>query len=256
MTQEELAQTLETLQCRIDELERGTLGSRLRATARHPALRWSVLTALLLALSWSGAVIAADGSCPNGLPFCFIPGVPAKASEVNHNFAQIKEWTEQKVGEVGSADVDVTGTLTAKSSIVVPSAADITLDSDDVVGGGIIISRSSSSPYKMRLDNNEIEVESDKLYLNINKGNPVRIGGNLQVDNGLPITFHDAVVHNQSNGGTPEETVLGSTDRRICFLAGMRVHDDMRNESEASCYVKYSGSNWVLETDVDRKSVV
>ena len=41
-----------------------------------------------------GSALAANGNCPNGLPFCFSANQPAIAAEVNQNFAQLKEWLE------------------------------------------------------------------------------------------------------------------------------------------------------------------
>jgi hypothetical protein len=61
-------------------------------------------------------VLAADGACPNQLPFCFAAGAPARASEINHNFAQLLEWLESKVGAVDSGDVSVAGNVQLKDA--------------------------------------------------------------------------------------------------------------------------------------------
>ncbi len=69
----------------------------------------------LVALAGATA-LAANGSCPNGLPFCFTADTPANAGEVNHNFAQLKEWLETKVGAVGTPAISVSGlTVTGTS---------------------------------------------------------------------------------------------------------------------------------------------
>lgn len=54
------------------------------------------------ALGWVGSSFAANGLCPNGYPVCFTADSPAIASDVNQNFAQVKEWLEAKVGTVGT----------------------------------------------------------------------------------------------------------------------------------------------------------
>ncbi|MBW2531935.1 MAG: hypothetical protein JRI55_10655 [Deltaproteobacteria bacterium] len=71
------------------------------------------LSLLAVALVATAAVAAPSVSlnCPGGELFCFSPMTPAKASQINHNFARITAWLEQKVGTVGSSDVTVEGRL-------------------------------------------------------------------------------------------------------------------------------------------------
>lgn len=64
-----------------------------------------------------GTAAAANGACPNGMPFCFGADSPAIASEVNNNFAQLKEWLEVKTGAatggtVGSGTINNAGVTT------------------------------------------------------------------------------------------------------------------------------------------------
>lgn len=75
----------------------------------------------LLALLIGTAASAANGACPNGLPFCFAADTPASAEEVNTNFAQLKEWLEGKVGTVATPVRVVTGATI--STITPPSQA-------------------------------------------------------------------------------------------------------------------------------------
>jgi hypothetical protein len=106
-SEEQLLIRLNALQNRVEQLElaRRVMWTRIR--------RASVATAVVF-VSMGGAAWAATGECPNGLPFCFAANAPARAAEVNHNFAQLKEWIEQKVGATGSSDVTITGgTVTA-----------------------------------------------------------------------------------------------------------------------------------------------
>lgn len=77
------------------------------------------MTGVLGALAVSTAV-AADGTCPNGLPFCFSADQPAVAAEVNNNFAQLREWLEAKVGTRGQ-NVAVTTPATFSSGVTLAS---------------------------------------------------------------------------------------------------------------------------------------
>lgn len=99
-----------------DDPSLAALTARLAAleaelTARKGASRRVVAIGAVLSLTAVGTAWAATGSCPNGLPFCFTADQPAVASEVNHNFAQLKEWLEGKVGAVGSAPVFPSATV-------------------------------------------------------------------------------------------------------------------------------------------------
>jgi transposase-like protein len=86
-----------------------------RTSGKRRLIAALALAALVLALG--GVVYAASGDCAGSkLPFCFAPNTPAKAVEVNHNFNQVVEWIETKVGDVNDSDVTVNGTMTVGSS--------------------------------------------------------------------------------------------------------------------------------------------
>jgi hypothetical protein len=108
---EALLAELEQVKSRLADLEARTAPPAVRRTARGGL----VLAACVGLLG--GVAAAASGACPNGLPFCFAGDTPALASQVNHNFAQLKEWVEQKVGASGTSDVTITG-LTALTAAV------------------------------------------------------------------------------------------------------------------------------------------
>lgn len=85
---------LERLQTRIEELE-----ARERRRSRT-----LVVIALAVAAA-AGTAFAANGTCPNGLPFCFLQDTPAQAGQVNQNFMQLKEWVEAKTGVVSDGGI-------------------------------------------------------------------------------------------------------------------------------------------------------
>ncbi len=104
--------------------------------------RNAAIAAVLVCLLLVGRALAADGNCPNGLPFCFAADTPVLASQVNHDFAQLKEWIEAKVGTVGTGvnitgPATVTGALTAGSVSTggTVSAASLTTSGAATIGG-------------------------------------------------------------------------------------------------------------------------
>lgn len=97
---------LNALERRIEQLE---------AQARRRRVRASLI--VVIGALVGASAFAANGSCPNGLPFCFEADAPAKASEVNHDFAQLKEWLETKVGVVGTPAISVTGLTVTGTSV-------------------------------------------------------------------------------------------------------------------------------------------
>ncbi|MCA2982075.1 MAG: hypothetical protein INH37_27695, partial [Myxococcaceae bacterium] len=102
----ETAAALAELTTRVARLEAQERERSSRARRRARVLVGGAVLALVVA----PLALAADGLCPNGLPFCFSADTPAKASEVNTNFAQLKEWLESKVGPVDG------GTVTGSSA--------------------------------------------------------------------------------------------------------------------------------------------
>lgn len=89
-----MSDQLASLQSRLDALE---ADARRRRRVRTVLLS----TAVVAALAAFGG-FAANGNCPNTLPFCFTANQPAVARQVNHNDAQVKEWLERKLGPVTS----------------------------------------------------------------------------------------------------------------------------------------------------------
>jgi hypothetical protein len=90
-----------------------------RRSRRRALVGAAVVLAVLVVVGLYSAVRAADGKCPNRLPFCFNSKDPARAADVNQNFSQVLEWLEQKVGPVGTTGVVVDGNLSVKGTNVV-----------------------------------------------------------------------------------------------------------------------------------------
>ena len=108
-----LSDELAEVRSRLAALEAERITSRRR-------VRWLGGATVLAALVGTAAS-AATGACPNGLPFCFTADSPAIATEVNTNFAQLKEWLESKVGTVATPVKITTGATV--STVTPPTQA-------------------------------------------------------------------------------------------------------------------------------------
>lgn len=103
--------------------------------ASHRRTRRGLIAVVVVAAFGSVGVFAADGNCPNGLPFCFTSGSPALAGQLNHNFAQLKEWLERKTGPVADP-------LVVASAGVRITNGDLRVDL-----GSLVTPRLSASPF-------------------------------------------------------------------------------------------------------------
>lgn len=118
------------LQQRLSAVERELQsGKRARRTG---VVVVAALIAVAAPLAW-----AADGNCPNGLPFCFAQDTPARATEVNHNFAQLKEWLEAKVGSTASSTITA-GSISASSLSVTGSTTLASTSASSVTVSGTL----------------------------------------------------------------------------------------------------------------------
>lgn len=126
-TEQSLREELQALRRRLGELER-------RRTRRTLGLVVGLM--LVAGTAWGQLVV-------------FSPDTPAKASEVNQNFDQLKTWIEQKVGTVGTSvvtfatplagaqleNLTVTGGKLADNAVTSTKIADNTITGTDVLDG-------------------------------------------------------------------------------------------------------------------------
>lgn len=115
-------ENLATMQQRLAALE---LREQQRARFMRRASVAAAIAALLAVIANAGIGFAADGNCPNSYAFCFGAGSPALASQVNHNFDQIQEWLEQKVGPIGNSNVTTAGTLNVGGAATIGGATTV-----------------------------------------------------------------------------------------------------------------------------------
>jgi len=104
----DLVAQLDTLRDRVAQLE-------AEKASRTVKRKWVIVAAALVVIA-TGSALAADGNCPNALPFCFAPDSPAQAAQVNHNFSQLQEWLVAKVGLPTSAGI-TTSSVAATGTI-------------------------------------------------------------------------------------------------------------------------------------------
>ncbi|MBL8941116.1 MAG: hypothetical protein JNM69_41615 [Archangium sp.] len=126
-TEHSLREELEALRVRLADLER---------RRRHRNVGLVVALVLVAGTAWGQLVV-------------FSPDTPAKASEVNQNFDQLKTWLEQKVGTVGTSvvtfttplagaqleNLTVTGGKLADNAVTSTKIADNTITGGDVLDG-------------------------------------------------------------------------------------------------------------------------
>ena len=126
----DLTSQLNTLRERVARLE-------AEKAARGGKRKWVIVTAVIVVAT--GTALAADGNCPNALPFCFAPDSPAQAAQVNHNFSQLQEWLVAKVGLPSSAgittsSVSATGTVTGTRANFSPCGTNQCLSGNNAAG--------------------------------------------------------------------------------------------------------------------------
>jgi len=125
---------LYVMSCEIAARTERMKAQRARKTLTRVAVSAGAVLAIAVGVVGSQPAWA-QTMCTQTLPapmVTFCPDSPATASSVNGNLQQLVTWMQQKVGTVGSANVTITGTLTAgtvtatslttTSSITAPNA--------------------------------------------------------------------------------------------------------------------------------------
>ena len=191
---------LETVRERLAVVERQLEESRRPSLLRRlaPVLAAGVVFA-------AGGVFAANGNCPNGLPFCFAVDTPAPASQVNHNFMQLKEWLETKVGPTSSANVTAAG-ITA-TGLTVNGAVQV--NGDQTTNGRVIGTNGSGN---FHLDT--ASTGNQAMYLNWFSGNNGVVFGNggqtqvARINGAGNLAVNGHMNAGGSGGNVPNQCVL------------------------------------------------
>ncbi len=188
-TNESTERELQALRARLEVLE-AVIRQR---PARSPRAAAAVIVGALVLVA--GVVSAANGNCPNGLPFCFAPDSPAQAEQVNHNFHQLKEWLETKVGSVGGNAIS--------TSAGIASTGDISITNGRLIGTN-------------GAGNFHIDTTGNALYLNWFSGNGVTFGNGAQgqvarMDNQGNLSLNGRLTVGNVGGNVPFSCVVRSS---------------------------------------------
>ncbi len=194
---------LQSLRARLEILESAV---RQRPSRRPRFAAAAVLVAIVVGVA--GVVSAANGNCPNGMPFCFSPDTPAEAAQVNHNFSQLKEWLESKVGPVtapaisSSTGITSTGRITTSGGVSVTGGGVSVTGTDITLTNGRLIGTNAAG--NLHLDT----TGGGALYLNWFSGNGVTFGNGSQgqtarIDNAGNMSLAGGMTVGNTGGNVP-----------------------------------------------------
>lgn len=218
-----MSHDLSSLLQRIEDLEHTA-----RVAKRRRTIAVSV-SAVVLAMG-AGTALAANGNCPNALPFCFQADTPAIAGQVNQNFAQLKEWMEAKVGPVTSTAA-TTNALTVNGAETVNGSSSITgtltagpfLPSYAAWGttgaGGAAITNDNGVYKALMVVGNTSAggARKVKLYDDVAVANSLTVGG---VGGNVP--FNCVIRSNGGNSGAASSYNVGCAANEIAVGGGAR----------------------------------
>lgn len=179
----DIHEELRLLRQQVDELRE----ERRKRTARGPALLLAAVTAMTIGAAW-----AANGNCPNGLPFCFAANSPALATDVNTNFAFLREWIETKSG---------------------PLDAGFTTSSGILLNSGIITGATGNFHI------NTLPNAGGKLYLNWHSGNGGVIFGNGAQGQSAAINASGDLSITTVNGKRPQRSLATNCNSANCSVS-------------------------------------
>ncbi len=219
----------------VGGLEHAAAGaSRLRGPVRRVAL---VASASLAAVLASGFAFAQTTTCSQTLTMPLVTlcaDQPARASDVNGNFAQIVSWVNQKVGTVGSANVAITGTLnvTGTTTLGATTTGALTSGAQTVNGTvtttGRIMSPSWSPPYAAW------------------DSHPQGAGGSAIVNDNGTYKALMVVGNNSGNGSTRVVQLYDNVliNGRLTFAGNTRTHASTIEPSHATSWGSWSSMSF------------
>ena len=174
-----------------------------------------------------GAAVAAPSdilSCnDNDAFFCFDPNSPARASEVNHNFAKMAGWVENAVGPVDAPAIDSTtaGTTAIDGTVSADSAEFSNVDVDHKVTAGsmeltysAIVGRRMSIGSDFTADTDDGDTDND---YDLNVDGDAVVKGNLRVDGSTFANLLTVSGRFSADAGSTSKTMTETTNS-ICFL--------------------------------------
>jgi hypothetical protein len=202
---------LEALTARVAMLEARARRTRRLSTIAGVAVAFAALVGF-----------AANGNCPNGLPVCFSADTPARASDINLNFATLKEWAERKTGLVGNNTIATDGGVRVIGSDVV------------IVGGNLDSPMLKTTSGGVLFPNNARVTSSGDAYFN-----SVNVNGS---DGGTNVP-HNCVVR-QATGAA---TVACNAGEFVVGGGGDCVPGCALNNSSPSVFSNGRATGWAID---------
>ncbi len=188
----DVVEELEALRKVVEELQEER---RKRNARRGPMILLAAVTAVTVGTAW-----AANGNCPNGLPFCFAANAPAIAAEVNTNFAFLREWQEAKTGPLDAGFINTPGLQ---------------------INGQFITGNTGTGNFHI----NTLPNQNGKLFLNWHTGNGGVVFGNGAAGQAGAInaagllTVNDINVTTAINGRRPQRSYFANCSAANCSVS-------------------------------------
>lgn len=226
---------------------RAAVGSNKRArsgAARGRATAWAAGTLLsfLLLVGVAVAAPAAPFACPGGDLYCFGAGTPALAAEVNSNFARLQSWLINKVGDLGTRQLQIEGPIVRGSTAV--GTTDLGLYSQ--APGIWMRFVTNAAPIRFFTDGGASGVGTTAA-LSVDTTGVTMGTANITTLRAANLVYTGEYL---ANAGASEngygEAYMTSTTNSFCFMIGMRAGDDNDEDDANHCEIQVSGTTWWL----------
>lgn len=181
----DLQQELTQLRERVSALE-----------ARDARRRRWILGLVAASFVMAPLAIAANGNCPNGLPNCFVANNPALAAQVNHNFAQLKEWLELKVGTVAT-NVTISTPTTINSTLDVPGAV---ANGGNITASGALSARSMTIATTANVNGAFSAIGASSIGSTLTVAGATTLNSTLNVSGATTVNGNFSAPNNQHEG--------------------------------------------------------
>ncbi|MDD9945083.1 MAG: hypothetical protein OXU20_28840 [Myxococcales bacterium] len=212
---------------------------------RAGALTFSALAATAGVALAQGMLVKLD--CPGGQLICFGAGEPALASDINHNFAQLKAWIENKAGGVDSSDLTVSGDILstkAGGQIAVSPGFALRDEGDD----RLHLRAGAGSDTSASLQVQDAHVDGNLTVAGNITNFRVRMPSESDIERSL-LGRTSFLVTSLAGFGPLQlqsERTLTSDRNSICFLSRVAVGKNNTDNQASVCDLTRRNGSWVL----------
>lgn len=233
----------EALAAREAAIEAREVQLRARNARASRALKLTVGVAALASTLWVGKNVLAQACVPgtsqSGVLNTLCPQSPARASDLNHNFATIYNWINTKLGNPSSPNVTVNGTVSATgnvSSSSTVSGSTVTSTGPTNVGGNLTVNGRVSFPCSGCGDNGgqwgNMTIQGRVVSANSNIHLSPPGGSGVFIDSG----------YRNAGGGTGDVNlsvsgrIHGRLGRNSCHWRNAQISDSTGGENASDWY--------------------